>query len=157
MERELIATGCTPIISFGLAGGLAQDLKPGSIVIADSIITPDGYAYGTDAALAARLLAALPNAVRRPIAGSETILASAAEKMALQRRTGGAGHVGRHDGAVVRVPDALAQGLAEQFLVGSVAVEQREVRRDDADGDGSLLEHLPQHADGRERWQASCP
>lgn len=85
--RALIAIGRGPLVSFGLAGGLSPDLKPGAIVIADTIITPDGYGYVTDAALAARLLAALPNAVRRPIAGSDDIVASATAKADLNRRT----------------------------------------------------------------------
>ena len=85
--RALIAQGCTRLVSFGLSGGLAADLRPGSVVIAETVVAPDGLAYPTEASLAARLLAALPNAVRRPIAGSDTILASAAEKAALHRRT----------------------------------------------------------------------
>jgi hopanoid-associated phosphorylase len=85
--RALIAIRRAPLVSFGLAGGLAADLKPGSIVVADSVITPDGYAYPTDAKFTARLLAALPNAVRRPIAGSRTIVASVDDKAALHRQT----------------------------------------------------------------------
>lgn len=85
--RALIAIGRGPLVSFGLAGGLAADLKPGSIVVADSVVTPDGYAYPTDAKLTMRLLAALPNAVRRPIAGSDMIAATVEEKSALQQRT----------------------------------------------------------------------
>lgn len=85
--RALIAQGCTRLASFGLAGGLAADLRPGSVVIAETVVAPDGLAYPTEASLTARLLAVLPNAVRRPIAGSDTILASAAEKAALHRWT----------------------------------------------------------------------
>ncbi len=85
--RALIAIGRSPLVSFGLAGGLSADLKPGAIVIADTVITPDGYAYPTDASLTARLLAALPNAVRRPIAGSDTILATVDDKALLLQRT----------------------------------------------------------------------
>jgi adenosylhomocysteine nucleosidase len=85
--RALIAIGCAPLVSFGLAGGLAPDLKPGSVIIADTIVTPDGLAYPTDAKLTARLLTALPNAVRRPIAGSEAILGSIGDKANLHERT----------------------------------------------------------------------
>lgn len=85
--HELIAAGCRPLVSFGLAGGLAPDLVPGSVVIADCVITPDGYAYPTDVSTTARLLAALPNAVRRPIAGSDSVLASPANKAQLHART----------------------------------------------------------------------
>jgi adenosylhomocysteine nucleosidase len=85
--QELIEAGCRPLVSFGLAGGIAPDLVPGAVVIADSVISPEGYAYATDVGMTARLLAALPNAVRRPIAGSATILASPADKAQLHART----------------------------------------------------------------------
>jgi len=100
--RDLIAMGCTRLISFGIAGGLAADLKPGAIVIADSVITPDNYKYPTDTMMAVRLLAALPNAVRRPIAGSDTMIATPAEKALLAQRTG-ASAVDMESHQIVRV------------------------------------------------------
>ena len=79
--------GITGLISFGIAGGLAPELRPGILVVADSVLAEDGTRYPTDATWAA--------AVRRSAVGSEgdvigaeRIVASAAEKAWLHRRTG---------------------------------------------------------------------
>jgi adenosylhomocysteine nucleosidase len=111
--RALIAIGRGPLVSFGLAGGLSSDLKPGAIVIAETVITPDGYAYVTDAALGGRLLAALPNAVRRPIAGSDAIVGSAAAKADLNRRT---------RAAAVDMESHQVARVAQQSGVGFIAI-----------------------------------
>ncbi|WP_414448771.1 phosphorylase [Burkholderia sp. 22PA0099] len=55
---EAVARGCAGIISFGTAGGLAPDLQPGALVIADAIDGPFGEMV-TDAAWNRRLVAAL--------------------------------------------------------------------------------------------------
>ncbi|GAB7533831.1 phosphorylase [Burkholderia sp. 22PA0106] len=55
---EAVARGCAGIISFGTAGGLAPDLQPGALVIADAIDGPFGEVV-TDAAWNRRLAAAL--------------------------------------------------------------------------------------------------
>src|SRR3954463_8625208 len=64
LERALSAAGargCSGIVSFGTAGGLAPDLKPGALVIADAVVGPFGR-VPTDAAWANRLAAALETA-----------------------------------------------------------------------------------------------
>jgi adenosylhomocysteine nucleosidase len=111
--RELVALGCSRLVSFGLAGGLAADMAPGSVVIAESVVTPDGYAYPAEASFTARLLAALPNAVRRTIAGSDTILATAAEKALLHQRT---------KGAAVDMESHQIARVAHEAGIGFVAV-----------------------------------
>ena len=61
LERALAAAtarGCAGIVSFGTAGGLAPDLAPGALVIADAIDGPFGRVQ-TDPAWSARLVAAL--------------------------------------------------------------------------------------------------
>ncbi|MEK6346441.1 MAG: phosphorylase [Burkholderia sp.] len=55
---EAVARGCAGIISFGTAGGLAPDLEPGALVIADAIDGPFGEMV-TDAAWNRRLANAL--------------------------------------------------------------------------------------------------
>src|ERR1700761_4226056 len=45
LERALsaaVARGCAGIVSFGTAGGLAPDLEPGSIIVADAVAGPLG-------------------------------------------------------------------------------------------------------------------
>src|SRR5947209_13098112 len=64
-----MAAGCGGLISFGVAGGLAPDLKPGSCVIGSSIF--DGETeHPTDARWAQRLRRIIPDTVYGPIAGA---------------------------------------------------------------------------------------
>ncbi len=55
---EATARGCAGIVSFGTAGGLAPDLAPGALVIADAVDGPFGRVQ-TDTGWSARLVAAL--------------------------------------------------------------------------------------------------
>ncbi|MDQ0626940.1 phosphorylase [Paraburkholderia graminis] len=94
LERALsaaVARGCSGIVSFGTAGGLAPDLKPGALVIADAVVGPFGR-VPTDAAWANRLAAALGTARlgsrRGPMAAVAAPLMSADDKRALHRSTG---------------------------------------------------------------------
>ncbi|MDR6205252.1 phosphorylase [Paraburkholderia graminis] len=94
LERALsaaVARGCSGIVSFGTAGGLAPDLKPGALVIADAVVSPFGR-VPTDAAWANRLAAALGTARlgsrRGPMAAVAAPLMSADDKRALHRSTG---------------------------------------------------------------------
>jgi hypothetical protein len=47
---ELLGQGCAALLSFGLAGGLDPLLRPGSVVIADAIVTERGELFSTDRA-----------------------------------------------------------------------------------------------------------
>ncbi|AOK31171.1 MULTISPECIES: phosphorylase [Burkholderia] len=62
LERALAdaaaAHGCAAVVSFGTAGGLAPDLAPGALVIADAVDGPFGR-LETDARWSARIVAAL--------------------------------------------------------------------------------------------------
>jgi hypothetical protein len=55
---EAIARGCSGIISFGIAGGLASDLAPGAWVVASGVVAAHKR-YPTDRDWARRLLRAL--------------------------------------------------------------------------------------------------
>ncbi|MFC5430942.1 phosphorylase [Paraburkholderia denitrificans] len=98
LDRALTAAldrGASGVISFGTAGGLAPDLEPGTLVIADVVDGPFGR-IDTDAAWSARLAEALlasPLAVRMR-RGVEAAVAApltgAADKAALHAATGGA-------------------------------------------------------------------
>nr|WP_249191758.1 phosphorylase [Burkholderia cenocepacia] len=55
---EATSRGCAGIVSFGTAGGLAPDLAPGALVIANAIDGPFGRVE-TDAGWSTRLVAAL--------------------------------------------------------------------------------------------------
>jgi hopanoid-associated phosphorylase len=82
-----MAAGCGGLISFGVAGGLAPDLKPGTCIIGSSVL--DGAENRpTDARWAQRLMRIIPDAVHGPIVGVRTPIAHAADKQALHRETG---------------------------------------------------------------------
>lgn len=71
------------IISIGIAGGLAPGLRPGDWILADSV---DGAS--TDVGWTRRLAVRLPEAIRGPLLGVDTIVASSTEKANLHHTTG---------------------------------------------------------------------
>jgi adenosylhomocysteine nucleosidase len=81
--KALLADGADGLISFGIAGGLAPGLKPGTLVVATEVISEDGWRYP-----ASDLKTSMTGAVRAPIAGATAILARAEAKQALYHRTG---------------------------------------------------------------------
>ncbi|WP_153101782.1 phosphorylase [Paraburkholderia hayleyella] len=96
LEQALVAAvahGCSGIISFGTAGGLAPDLAPGALIVADAIEGPAGRCP-TDPVWSARLIAALkasplaPQLHYGPLLASAAPLLSARDKADLHRVTG---------------------------------------------------------------------
>lgn len=57
--RALLDAGAAGLVSFGLAGGLDPTLAPGTLVLADTVVLPDGTRIGTDPAWRARVAARL--------------------------------------------------------------------------------------------------
>ncbi|KHK60702.1 hypothetical protein PI86_03325 [Burkholderia sp. A9] len=90
---EATARGCAGIVSFGTAGGLAPDLAPGALVIADAIDGPFGRVQ-TDPAWSARLVAALHDTpvwarvTRGTMAAVGAPVVSEQEKTSLHRTKG---------------------------------------------------------------------
>jgi len=82
-----IARGARAVVSAGICGGLAPALGVGSIVIADAVVISDER-IPADAQWADALASRLPHAARGAIAGSDAIVAAAADKAALHRATG---------------------------------------------------------------------
>jgi adenosylhomocysteine nucleosidase len=82
-----MAAGCGGIISFGVAGGLAPDLKPGTCVIGSAILDGDEQRQ-TDMRWAQRLMRIIPGSVYGPIIGVRQPIANASEKRALHEETG---------------------------------------------------------------------
>lgn len=81
------AAGKRGVISIGIAGALAPDLKPGDWVVADAVRDRDEL-LPTDRDWTARLASRLPTAQRGLFVGGDTIAATAAGKAALHRATG---------------------------------------------------------------------
>ncbi|NIF45954.1 phosphorylase, partial [Burkholderia sp. Tr-862] len=90
---EATARGCAGIVSFGTAGGLAPDLAPGALVIADAIDGPFGRVH-TDPTWSARLVAALHDTpvwarvTRGTMAAVSAPVVSEQEKTSLHRAKG---------------------------------------------------------------------
>ena len=82
-----MAAGCGGLISFGVAGGLAPDLKPGTCVIGSAILDDEGQ-QETDARWASRLMKIIPDAVHGPIVGVREPIAHASAKRDLHKQTG---------------------------------------------------------------------
>jgi adenosylhomocysteine nucleosidase len=126
--EELRAKGVIGLVSFGLAIGLAPVLRPGDVVVADSVVLPSGKSFATDAAWRAALLQRLGgsglNVRVARIAGSDELLASAvAKRRAFQTTFAAALDTDSH--AVAEV--AAAAGLP-LLVVRAVAEPAEEMR-----------------------------
>ena len=82
-----LAGGARAVMSFGIAGGLAEDLACGSWVIARSVLTPAAR-WPCDAAWMRSLAARLPGARTADLAGVDAPIAAPTAKRALQQATG---------------------------------------------------------------------
>jgi hopanoid-associated phosphorylase len=77
------------IVSFGVAGALAPELKPGDCIIASAIVDGDQI-FPCDENWHHAVAARLPEETIATIAGSQTILADSDQKRALRMNTGAA-------------------------------------------------------------------
>jgi len=101
--RAAVSSGATALISFGLAGGLDPALRPGALLVPDSILVGEERLL-TDLDLSRRLGGPTPHC----LLGADSIAADPADKRQLFTRTGAAA-VDVESGAVARV--AAAHGL----------------------------------------------
>jgi adenosylhomocysteine nucleosidase len=89
---RLVAEGATALLSFGLAGGLAPDLRPGDLLLPEAVISPHARSTPTDAGWRERVHARLAvNGLELragAVLGSERIVATASDKRALFEATG---------------------------------------------------------------------
>lgn len=88
LEREL-ARGAGGVISFGIAGGLAEDIASGTWLVARAIVTP-AERWKCDAAWARSIAERLVGACTADLAGVDTPVTEPAAKRALHRTTGAA-------------------------------------------------------------------
>jgi hopanoid-associated phosphorylase len=82
-----LAEGCEGVVSFGTAGGLVDDLRPGAWVIA-RCVTSGTRRFDTDTRWSQALCAILPAARYGDIAGVPEPVVDTASKHALNRSTG---------------------------------------------------------------------
>ncbi|MBV8061515.1 MAG: hypothetical protein JO126_06200 [Alphaproteobacteria bacterium] len=86
LAREMIAKGATCLMSFGIAGGLSSEAPVGSTVIATHIVSHDN-AWNCDPAWITRLADLMPHALLGGVWGSETLVPTAEEKLALYNQS----------------------------------------------------------------------
>ncbi|MBY0612469.1 MAG: phosphorylase [Beijerinckiaceae bacterium] len=111
--RRAAADLVAAIISFGIAGGLAPDLQPGTLVIANAVVGPTGERYGVDEAWAERLSAKLPFALRGVIAGLDEPASTIEQKEGLHERSGA---------LAVDMESHIAARLAHEFGLPFIAL-----------------------------------
>jgi hypothetical protein len=126
--EELRDKGAIGLVSFGFAVGLAPVLRPGDVVLADSVVLPSGRSIATDprwrAVLLARLSGSGLNVRVARIAGGDELPASAgAKRRAFQTTFAAALDTDSH--AVAEV--AIAAGLP-LLVVRAVAEPAEEMR-----------------------------
>jgi adenosylhomocysteine nucleosidase len=81
--EALLAGGADGLISFGIAGGLAPGLKPGTLVVATEVVAEDGRRYP-----AMDVSVSVAEVIRAPIFGGRVIVSRAEGKQELYHRTG---------------------------------------------------------------------
>lgn len=82
-----VAKGCRGIVSFGIAGGLARHLEPGTCIVARSVVTAQ-RSFDSHLEWASHLLQTIPGAIHGDIAGVHAPVITPAEKAALGHSTG---------------------------------------------------------------------
>jgi hopanoid-associated phosphorylase len=118
-----VARGCSGIISFGTAGGLAPDLEPGSLIVADAVEGPFGRLQ-TDRPWSDRLAAALAAGalsarLRRGLMAAVTApLVTAGDKDVLHRSNGALAvdmesHIAGAKAAAYGVPFAVCRAIVD--------------------------------------------
>ncbi|HZD89892.1 MAG TPA: adenosylhopane nucleosidase, partial [Pseudolabrys sp.] len=80
--KRAIATGCTGLVSFGVAGGLDPALKAGTCVVGSAIVADETF-HETDRTWSQRLLEAMPGAVHGVLAGAPGPVCTPADKRRL--------------------------------------------------------------------------
>ena len=89
--HDLIEEGCRGLVSFGMAGGLDPELRPGDLILPEIIIAPDGARLAADSGWRHELAASLGGQMAfraDPVAGSDGIAATPEAKRALAESTG---------------------------------------------------------------------
>ncbi len=95
------------LLSFGVCGALSSELKAGDLVVGAAVVCGVDR-WPTDPAWAGRLASALPSARLADIAAGDMMIASVAEKVALNKSTGA---------AAVDMESHIVARLAERYAL----------------------------------------
>lgn len=155
LQRALdaaVARGCSGIVSFGTAGGLAADLEPGSLIVADAVEGPSGR-LDTDRAWSDRLAAAMASGPlaarlqRGAMAAVAAPLITAADKHALHRSTGALAvdmesHIAGATAAAHGVPFAVCRAIVDPAWRTLPSAATAGLRDDGSTALGPILREL---------------
>jgi hopanoid-associated phosphorylase len=148
---EAIATGCRGLISFGIAGGLADGLTSGTCIVASGVVSAAGL-LPTDRLRSQALLQAMPGAVSGLLAGAPAPVASQEQKRALHRATGALAvdtesHVVAAAAARHRLPTTAVRVVCDPVTRTLPEVALRAVRPDGSTDVLTLLRALLRRPD----------
>jgi hopanoid-associated phosphorylase len=155
LERALnaaVARGCSGIVSFGTAGGLAPDLEPGALIVADAVEGPFGR-IETDRRWADRLAASMATGPlasrlkRGSMAAVAAPLITADDKRALNRSTGALAvdmesHIAGATAAAQRVPFAVCRAIVDPAWRTLPSAAPAGLRDDGSTALGPILREL---------------
>ena len=115
--NDALAGGARGVLSFGIAGGVAPGLVPGSLVIAETVVSGEDR-FATDPVWRNRLAAALPRAHIASIAGIERPAADRAAKRAFGETLGVVAvdmesHIAARQAAARSLPFAVLRAIAD--------------------------------------------
>jgi adenosylhomocysteine nucleosidase len=113
--QRALQDGCRSIISFGVAGGLAPDLRAGDVVVA-SAIRDSHIVRQTDPIWSRKLLAAVPDIRHGPVVGVNSAVVDPEAKRALYVGTGAVA-VDMESHLVARAADAYNLAFAAVRVV----------------------------------------
>ena len=103
--RRLFERGATALVSWGVAGGLDPNLRPGTVILPDAIIGADGSSHGVDLEWRDRLLERLGGRVitsTSMLYNVTSVITTVDEKRTIHERCG-AGAADMESAAVARV------------------------------------------------------
>jgi len=112
-----LARGGRGVISFGIGGGLADDLAPGQWIVAASVVS-NTERHRTDDGWSQSILRALPGARHATVAGVDRPIADPEGKRTLQQRTGAVivdteSHVAARLAAAYHVPFVVCRAVVD--------------------------------------------
>lgn len=116
-DLQRLAAEAKALISFGICGGLAPDLSPGALLVAEAVIEPSGERLETDARWRAVLTESLGIAAAT-FAGVDTPLTDPAGKARLRAASGAAvvdmeTHIAARVAARFRLPFAALRAVTD--------------------------------------------
>ena len=121
---RLLAEGAAGLVSFGLAGGLVPDLRPGDLFLSETVRLPEGSSFLADPPWRERLKVLFEKGELRPrggaLVGSEQVVATPAHKHKLRETTGAlAVDMESHEVAAIadaaRIPFVVVRAIADPY------------------------------------------